>query len=80
MSKKPVNAEAAKEAEGKMKATLDKIEAVWLDNGKNKYIAGGDSISVADIFAVVEMDQPIMAGYGQPYYCTWRPFSSLTKF
>jgi hypothetical protein len=46
----------------KMNATLDVIERVWLDGGKNKYIAGGDKISVADLMAVAELDQPNMTG------------------
>lgn len=46
-----------------MNKTLDEIEQIWLDNGKKNYIAGGDKISVADIVAVCELEQPLMAGF-----------------
>ena len=46
-----------------MNKTLDQIEQIWLDNGNNKYIAGGEKISVADIVAVCELTQPLMGGY-----------------
>ena len=42
--------------------SLDAIEKIWLNDGKNKYIAGGDKISVADIMACCELEQPAMAG------------------
>ena len=45
-----------------VKGTLDTIENVWLNGGKNKYIAGGDKISVADIQACCELEQPGAAG------------------
>jgi hypothetical protein len=48
---------------GKMNGSLDKIEQIWLDGGKRKYITGLDKISVADIFALVELDQPNITGY-----------------
>ena len=46
----------------RVKDTLDAIENIWLDGGKNKYIAGGDKISVADIQACCELEQPGAAG------------------
>merc|ERR1712002_933825 len=45
-----------------MEATLGDIETVWLNGGKKKFL-GGDSISVADIMAATELEQPSMAGY-----------------
>ena len=51
------------EAQKSMEACLDDLEKVWLARGKRKYIGGGDKISVADILAVCEMEQPTMAGY-----------------
>jgi len=45
-----------------MEICLGQVEKVWLQGGKKKYIAG-DQISVADIMACCEMEQPAMAGY-----------------
>ena len=44
-----------------MHKTLDAIENIWLDNGQKKYLYG-DKISVADIVACCELEQPLMAG------------------
>ena len=44
-----------------MEKVLDQIETIWLDNGQKKYICG-DKISVADIVACCELEQPSMAG------------------
>ena len=46
----------------KMNKNLDQIEQIWLENGKKKFICG-DKISVADIVACCELEQPKMAGY-----------------
>ena len=55
--------EAAVEKQKKLVLkTLDAIEKIWLKDGKNKYIAGGDKISVADILVCCELEQPAMAG------------------
>ena len=45
-----------------MNKTLDQIEQIWLANGTKKYLCG-DQISVADIVAVCELEQPLMAGF-----------------
>jgi len=45
-----------------MNKTLDEIEKVWLKDGSKPYIAG-DRISVADILAACELEQPSMAGF-----------------
>jgi glutathione S-transferase len=44
-----------------METTLDQIEQIWLQNGDKKYLTG-DKISVADIMACCELEQPSMAG------------------
>eukprot|EP00092_Neocalanus_flemingeri_P034310 GFUD01037313.1.p1 GENE.GFUD01037313.1~~GFUD01037313.1.p1 ORF type:complete len:239 (+),score=80.54 GFUD01037313.1:147-863(+) len=49
-------------AKKSMEACLDDFERVWLGGGKNNYVVG-DKISVADILAACEMEQPSMAGY-----------------
>ncbi|CAG9771628.1 unnamed protein product [Ceutorhynchus assimilis] len=62
---------AAQESE--MVTCLDEIETLWLSQG-HKYLTG-DQISVADIFAACEMEQPRIAGYdvteGRPLIKTW---------
>ena len=42
--------------------TLDDIERIWLDQGKNRYIVGGNQISVADIMACCELEQTAVSG------------------
>ena len=44
-----------------MNRVLDQIETIWLENGQKKYICG-EKISVADIVACCELEQPSMAG------------------
>ena len=61
MADKPINKEELEKFWTRMNKTLDQIEQIWLDNGKNQYILG-DEISVADIVAVCELEQPLMAG------------------
>jgi len=45
-----------------METCLEEMERIWLKNGQKDFIAGG-KISVADILAACEMEQPGMAGY-----------------
>ena len=40
---------------------------MWLAGGDKKYVVG-DAISVADILAVCELEQPSMAGYDVARY------------
>ena len=40
---------------------LDVIEKTWLENGAKKYLCG-EQISVADIMACCELEQPSIAG------------------
>ena len=43
--------------------TLDKIERIWLEDGKKKYLCNeGEKISVADIFAICELIQTTVVG------------------
>ena len=45
-----------------METCLEEMERIWLKNGEKDFIAGG-KISVTDILADCEMEQPGMAGY-----------------
>ena len=44
-----------------MEKNLEQIENFWLENGNKKYLCG-DKISVADIVALCELEQPSIAG------------------
>lgn len=54
---------------------LNQMESIWLDGGKKQFVAG-DEISVADLFALCELEQPGMAGYDvfvkHPILGEWR--------
>ncbi|TRY80481.1 hypothetical protein TCAL_02978 [Tigriopus californicus] len=45
-----------------MEEALAKVQSVWLDEGRKKYLVG-DAVSVADIMLCCEMEQPLVAGY-----------------
>jgi len=45
-----------------MENCLGEIETVWLAGGQKQFLAG-DAISIADIMAATELEQPSMAGY-----------------
>jgi len=45
-----------------MEKCVGQIEGVWLKGGEKRYI-GGEQISVADILACCELEQPTIAGY-----------------
>lgn len=62
MMTKKFDEKAVAKAEKNMVACLNDFERVWLLNGEKKYVAG-DRISVADILAACELEQPSMAGY-----------------
>lgn len=55
INKKPVNEKLVARLEDKMIDTLDLIENIWLKN--NQYLCG-DEISISDIIAICEIDQP----------------------
>lgn len=56
----------------RMETCLDQIENIWLAN--SKFIAG-NTLTVADIFAICEIEQPRIAGYdakvGRPKLGAW---------
>ena len=62
MQTKKIDEKKVAAAEKTMISCLNDFERVWLGGGEKKYVAG-DKISVADIMAVCELDQPSMAGY-----------------
>jgi len=55
MNGKPVNEKRVTQLEDKMVKTLDSIENIWL---KGKPYLGGNEISISDIVAICEIDQP----------------------
>ena len=61
MTQKPPNEKSVARFEKGMVKALDDIEQIWLENGAKKYLMG-DKISVADIAACCELEQPSMAG------------------
>ena len=66
MTQEPIDKTAQGTFLSQMENTLKDIEQIWLEGGKRKYIAGPDgegAISVADIMACCELEQPSMAGY-----------------
>ena len=62
MMTKKFNEKKVAAAKKSMEACLNDFERVWLAGGNRKYVVG-DRISVADILAACEMEQPSMAGY-----------------
>ncbi|XP_065084634.1 glutathione S-transferase theta-1-like [Ochlerotatus camptorhynchus] len=68
-----VNPDRAEELKQKMEDCLDFIENDYL-GGNNKFLVG-DEISVADLFASCEIEQPKMAGFdpcaGRPKLTAW---------
>lgn len=63
MFQRPVEEKKVARFQEEMEKCLGVIETVWLDGGKNKFIAG-DKISVADILACCELEQPGMKIFG----------------
>lgn len=53
---KPASERRLAEAHQMMEQTLEVMETVWLGQGQ-RYIAGGDAISVADLLAACELEQ-----------------------
>ncbi|XP_062539529.1 glutathione S-transferase theta-1-like [Armigeres subalbatus] len=68
-----VNPERAEEFKAKMEDCLDFIEKDYL-GGANRFLVG-DEISVADLFAACEIEQPKIAGFdpcaGRPKMTAW---------
>lgn len=66
MTQQPIDTKEQEAFLTRMEKTLSDIERVWLEEGKRNYIAGPGPegvISVADILACCELEQPSMAGY-----------------
>jgi len=83
MFNRPVEDKKVARFKEEMEKCLAQIETIWLENGKKKFIIG-DEISVADLLAVCELEQPGMAGYDvfakHPIIGEWRErIKSLTE-
>ena len=74
MTQQPPNEKSVARFQHGMEKVLDDIEEIWLESGQKKYICG-DKISVADIVACCELEQPSMAGYdvkqNRPVLAEW---------
>ncbi|KAF0297405.1 Glutathione S-transferase theta-1 [Amphibalanus amphitrite] len=72
MSGQPVDERRAARFQAGMERALDHLEAVWLRD--SPYVAG-PQLSVADLLAVCELEQPIMVNYdvaaGRPRLAAW---------
>lgn len=62
MFQKPVDEKKVARFQKEMEKCLNEIENVWLDCGRKDFITG-DKISIADLLACCELEQPGMAGY-----------------
>nr|QNM80618.1 glutathione S-transferase theta [Daphnia pulex] len=62
MLQKPVDEKKVARFQKEMEKCLSEIENIWLDSGKKNFITG-DKISIADLLACCELEQPGMAGY-----------------
>lgn len=62
MTSSPINDSEVSKFWVKMQKALDDMEQVWLKNGSKKYICN-DQLSIADIVACCELEQPKMAGF-----------------
>nr|QBR98219.1 glutathione S-transferase theta [Diaphanosoma celebensis] len=65
MFNRPVEEKKVARFQGEMEKCLAQIENIWLENGKKKFIVG-EEISVADLLAVCELEQP---GSKHTYSC-----------
>ena len=45
-----------------MNMSVDALERIFLNNGKNKYLNGFDDVTFADLWCCAEFEQPSMAG------------------
>ncbi|KAK7015115.1 Glutathione S-transferase theta-1 [Halocaridina rubra] len=68
-----VNEKQVEQFFNRMETTLEQFETIWLKN--NKPFLCGDQISIADVLAACELEQPSMAGYdvyeGRPLLAAW---------
>lgn len=60
MTGEPVNQKRAEFFGSQLKIVLDQIENLWL---KDKPFIAGKELTIADLLAVTELEQPGMAGY-----------------
>ncbi|XP_037077523.1 glutathione S-transferase theta-1-like isoform X2 [Pollicipes pollicipes] len=72
MTGEPVNEKRMKNFQAGMERVLDQLETVWLK--ETPYIAG-QTITVADVLAACELEQPTMVAYdvtaGRPRLAAW---------
>ena len=59
LTQEPPNEKRVQNFQKGMEKALKDIQDIWLENGQKKYL-GGDKISVADIIAVCELEQPFL--------------------
>lgn len=57
MFQRPVEEKKVARFQKEMEKCLGEIETVWLDGGNKKFIMG-DKISIADLLACCELEQP----------------------
>ena len=55
--KTPADEKVLSHYQNGMENCLHQIESIWLKNGEKKFIAG-DEITIADIMACCELEQP----------------------
>ncbi|XP_066937414.1 glutathione S-transferase theta-1-like isoform X3 [Macrobrachium rosenbergii] len=67
-----VNQKKVDEFQSRMETTLEQFETIWL---KDKPFLAGSEITIADLLAACELEQPSMAGYdileGRPILAAW---------
>ncbi|XP_047492675.1 glutathione S-transferase theta-1-like isoform X2 [Penaeus chinensis] len=68
----PVNEKKVAEFQERMEIVLDQLETIWL---KDHPFIAGDHVTIADLVAACELEQPSMAGYdvckGRPNLTAW---------
>jgi glutathione S-transferase len=65
MFQKPVDEKKVERFQNEMEKCLSDIENIWLDCGRKNFITG-DNISIADLLACCELEQP--GNFSQFYY------------
>lgn len=67
-----VNQKKVADFQSRMESALEKFETVWL---KDQPFLSGNNVSIADLMAACELEQPSMAGYdvceGRPLLTAW---------
>lgn len=62
MFQRPADEKSVKKFQDGMEKCLHDIEHIWLEDGRKTFITG-DNITIADLLACCELEQPGMAGY-----------------